>query len=62
MLMEDSLQSTKKVQKIHVILACCSNLPLRQQSQLQMSQPQANTFEKTNLNILKIALIGNLPK
>ena len=44
----------KKVQKIHVILDCRSNLPLRQQSQLQMSQPQANTFEKTNLNIFKL--------
>ena len=54
MLMEDLLQSTKEVQQIHVILDCCSNLPLRQQSQLQMSQPQANTFEKTNLNIFKL--------
>ena len=52
----------KKLQGLHVILDCCSNLPLRQQSQLQMSQPQANTFEKTNFNILKIALVGNLPK
>ena len=52
----------KKLQGIPVILDCCSNLPLRQQSQLQMSQPQANTFEKTNFNDFKIALIGNLPK
>ena len=53
----------KKLQGLHVILDCCSNLPLRQQSQLQMSQPQANTCERqiqcfqncTNKKLTKVA-------
>ena len=42
------------IDKNHMILDCRSNLPLRQQSQLQMSQPQANTFEKTNSMFSKL--------